>query len=247
MGRGISNKKLDLIKDLNRKVSRKEKRVKKNYGIDVSIPRIDPTLRGKELSEAIEKAQSFINPNNQKYQYVKNKHGVVMTKSFITKETLLNDRINRVKERELKKIHEMDYFVEGRNAGKIGSVSKAKKQHMDERYQMKFDIDMFKTQEVLKEWTAKRHGTYKGNFLKHVRHNYRRNYLEALENVFGNTSDVQKLYDKITQMDVNDFYFKSLTSEERHIDYIYEASKRDGILQEIAEGWGIDLGLDAVL
>lgn len=244
MAKGISNKKLAEIQALNKKVIAKKKRIEKKYGITTpEIQPIDTSLRGKALKDSIEMANSFTNPHNQKYQYKKNSKGVVFTKSELTKTKLKIDMVNRIKARELDKLDSMPFSVEGRNVTTVGQRFRALNVNVDEKYQLRFNPEMFKSRAHFEKWLSKKEGTYGGDFIKKNRHQYRANYFSALREVFGDSSDVDKLIGLLEQMSVDDFYVKSITADEREIQYIYEERRRTGVLQTIGESWGIDLGL----
>ena len=246
MVRGISIEKIEKIKELNKKISKKKSNIKTRYDIEVDIPRIDyENLRGKALSKAIETAESFLNPNNQKYQYKKNSEGVVFTQSEITKTKLFIARTNRIKDVAFGEIMNKDYTIEGRVIGKAGDVYISKLRNMDERFQLRFDPEMFTSRRQFEVWLEKKKKTYAANFIERNRGLYRNNYIEELKDKFGDASDVAPLIKYLEGISVNEFYRRSLTSDERHIDYIYDALKRDGVLQEIAESWGVDLGLSS--
>jgi hypothetical protein len=65
----------------------KVKRTFQKYGVDlteeVSIPSLDSFQTREEFNKWKEKAGSFTNRNNQKFQFVKNEHGVVASKSLL--------------------------------------------------------------------------------------------------------------------------------------------------------------------
>jgi len=246
MARGISNKKLAEIKKLNQKISQKKSRIKTRYGVEVDINAIDTSLRGKDLANSIEKAKSFLNRNNQKYQYVKNDKGVVFTKAEVTRSKLLFDRINRVNEKELKKLGKEKYTVEGRVVGTVASINSVRARSLNERYKFNFNLDRFRSRREFETFATSKEESYKGDFIKRRRHHYRANYISALREAFGDASDVEQLIGKITQLDLNEFYRLSMTSDERNIEFVYNPEKRDTLLQSIGESWGIDLGLEAV-
>lgn len=58
----------------------------------------------KELNKLKEKTASFLNPYNQKFQFVKNEYGIVTTKSDITKITLKNQRARRLAKEKIKEV-----------------------------------------------------------------------------------------------------------------------------------------------
>lgn len=244
MAKGISNKKLEEIQALNKKLITKKQRIEKKYGVKTpEIQPIDTSLRGKALKDSIEQAQSFTNPHNQKYQYVKNKHGVVMTKSELTKIKLKVAQVNRIKKQELDRLDKLNYTHEGGHAESFKAVRNRAQATVDENMFLRFKPDSFTTRAIFNRWWEGKQKVYTKGFIERQQHQFRANYFIALERVFGDTSDVDQLKGFLEGLSLEEFYTKAVTSDEKDLQYIYEANRRAGILQKIGESWGVDLGL----
>lgn len=244
MAKGISNKKLAEIQTLNKKVIAKKQRIEKKYGVKTpEVQPIDTNLRGNALKASIEQAQSFTNPHNQKYQYVKNKHGVVMTKSELTKVKLKIAQVNRIKKQELDRLDKLEFTHEGGHTENFKVVRNRKQATVDENMFLRFNPNSFTSRSIFNRWWKGKQDVYTKGFVQRQQHHFRSNYFISLERVFGNTSDIDQLKGFLEGLPLEEFYTKAVTSDERDIQYIYEANRRAGILQKIGESWGIDLGL----
>jgi hypothetical protein len=95
-----------LVKNSKAKV----KRTFQKYGIDLSgeveIPSLDSFETREEFNEWKEKAGSFTNRNNQRYQFVKNEFGVVASKSLLNEITRNRKKEILLAEKKLKEISE---------------------------------------------------------------------------------------------------------------------------------------------
>jgi hypothetical protein len=93
-----------LVKNSKAKV----KRTFQKYGVDlteeVSIPSLDSFQTREEFNEWKEKAGSFTNRNNQRFQFVKNEHGVVASKSLLNEISRNRKKEILLAEKKLKEI-----------------------------------------------------------------------------------------------------------------------------------------------
>lgn len=246
--RAMSQKQQAEIRDLNKRLSKKKSNLKSRYGVVIDIPRIDTNLKGKELKAQVEKVQSFLNPHNQNYQYVKpNKYGVALPKKEVNQVKRFIKKVNKIKSDQRKKLMELDYTIQGEVVGKAWQVKYSNLSEMDEMIPLQFKPDWFTSVEDFRKWVKRKFETYgdnegtkdftTGQFLNKQRERYKDNYISAMYAELGMTNEVEKLANIIRGMDTNTFYFTSLSTDEGHIRYLYEARYHDGVLEEIAKVW----------
>ncbi|QDH50333.1 DNA terminal protein [Bacillus phage Karezi] len=76
-----------LYSKLSRSVKNKIKRVEENYGVklggEIRVPAPDMFPSRAEFTRWRKQAESFTDRNNRKYQYVKNKFGIVASKAYL--------------------------------------------------------------------------------------------------------------------------------------------------------------------
>lgn len=86
----------------------KIRRTNKNYGIDLSneieLPSLESFQTRKQFNEFREKIGSFTNKNNQRYQFVKNEHGIVASKSLLNEIKRDTKAAQNVAKREIEKM-----------------------------------------------------------------------------------------------------------------------------------------------
>jgi hypothetical protein len=219
-----------LVKNSKAKV----KRTFQKYGVDlteeVSIPSLDSFQTREEFNEWKEKAGSFTNRNNQRFQFVKNEHGVVASKSLLNeisrnrkKEILLAEKklkeikANPVANQELLKMAEPQRgggvhipkpfnFKEVRSRGRLEDLVESTRRRSDPKF---YDKRTIRMQEV---------------------------FIEELEKAFN--SDANSLVDKIKSMTPDEFIdmYKMYPSFDFRIFYILKyvnEGEQDKYLREM--------------
>ena len=154
--RAMSQKQQAEIRDLNKRLSKKKSNLKSRYGVVIDIPRIDTNLKGKELKAQVEKVQSFLNPHNQNYQYVKpNKYGVALPKKEVNQVKRFIKKVNKIKSDQRKKLMELDYTIQGEVVGKAWQVKYSNLSEMDEMIPLQFKPDWFTSVEDFRKWVKR--------------------------------------------------------------------------------------------
>jgi hypothetical protein len=215
-----------LVRNSKAKISR----TKKNYGIDLSnevdLPSIDAFQSRKEFNAWREKLQSFTNRHNQRYQFVKNKHGVVATQSELTKIELANARERRIAERIIKEAKEKP-FIQG---GKVQGTQEQRMLQMGRpnaggiNVPKKFDFNKMRSRRDLekKKERAEERGSVR--YYNKRMEKMKVNFLDQLNEAFN--SDAESLADKIKKMPAQDFYELYLMFDEFDFNIFYPV---DGI------------------
>ena|SRR6185312_11143232 len=106
-----------LYSKLARNVSAKISRIKKNFGIDheeMRLPSLENIQTRDQFNEVIERAQSFTNRHNQKFQYHKNEYGVVYTQSEKTLHELAENRAIRLAIEQKRKYDKLPIYQRGK-------------------------------------------------------------------------------------------------------------------------------------
>lgn len=236
--RTISTKLTNEIRELNKKLSKKKSNIRQRHGIEVDLPRIDVNANASERRKQINEVKRFLNRSNQNYQYVKNANGVSFTKKEVNEAKRLIARANRIKKAEQKRIGEMDFIIDGKSYGKIKDVKTA--QHlMNEFRPLQFNLDLYTSRDSFLKNIGKKKELYSGNFIKKQRLQYQENYISALKEAFGNTSDIQPLIQHIKNMNPHEFYITTQTEAGKEIVDVYDEIDRDTKLEGLLIEWGL--------
>ena len=236
--RSIPTKLINEVRELNKKLSKKKSNIKQRHGFEIDIARIDVNAPAGERRKQINEVKRFLNPNNQNFQYVKNQHGVSFPKAEVNKAKRLNDRANRIKKREQKRIGNMDFILEGKVLGKVKDVKTA--QHLlNEFTPLKFDINMFRSLEGFRKNLEQKIDRYEGDFITRQRESYKDNYIRALKDVFGDSSELRPLIQHIRSMNTHQFFIETQVYDNREIKDIYDEIDRDAKLEGLMSAWGL--------
>ena len=138
---------------------------------------------------------------------------------------------------------ELDYTIQGEIVGKAWQVKYSNLDAMDEMIPLRLDLDWFQSASDFLKWAERKKEVYHKDFLNEQRQRYKNNYIEAMKKELGFTNEVEKIINALNKMDNTDFYFTSLSTDEGHIRYVYEAkyAGNDTVAEEIAKVWKVDL------
>jgi hypothetical protein len=227
-----------LVKNSKAKV----KRTFQKYGIDlteeVTIPSLDSFQTREEFNKWKEKTGSFTNRNNQRFQFVKNEHGVVASKSLLNEISRNRNREIRVAEQKLKDMENKPVYHKGELVSRQGlEILKLAGPdragiHIPKQFNFKDVRSRGRLDDLLKT-TRKRADP---NFFDKRTSKMHEVFIEELEKAFN--SDSNWLVDKIKSMSPDDFIdmYKMYTSFDFQIFYILKyvnEGEQDKYLREM--------------
>lgn len=233
----LSTRKLNQIKELNKKISKKNSNIRHRYGVETGVGRIDTNAPISEINHQIEQAKRFLNRHNQNYQYMKNDHGTVLTRKEWNQYKRTIERANRIKKQEYNKLAKQDYIIQGQRVGKVGQVKLANLKTLEDFRPLKIDINRFWSRNEFVEDFYNKTRVYGGDFIKRQREQYRQNYIQALLNEHGDTTETRKLIEKINGYSVDEFYLISETVEGADIHYVYDKQQQGVVLNRLNNIW----------
>jgi hypothetical protein len=185
-------------------------RTLKNYGINLSnevfIPsNIESFKTRKEFNEWKEKAGSFTNRNNQRFQFLKNEFGVVASKSEINKIKRDTKKAQRIAETIIKEREQKPII----HNGKIVSTHKQEMLKMAHpnrggfHVPKDFDFNAIRTPKRLEEVKENMEKRSKGEFYSKRTEKMYETFIQELEEAFN--SDANDLVEKLRNMNPDDF------------------------------------------
>src|SRR5690625_8038320 len=109
-----------LVRNARAKISR----TRKKYGIDLSqevnLPKLEQFKTRSQFNKWKQHVSSFTNRHNMKYQFQKNKYGVVASKSELLEMETLRRRQIALAKREVEKIKDRPIFHKGEQISTVG-------------------------------------------------------------------------------------------------------------------------------
>jgi hypothetical protein len=225
-GYRIQNRTRDRLADLNIRVSKKKSRYRRQEGIElnelIQTKKPDSFTSRKEVEKYVRDMEKFL---DRKTQFVQNKNNVIFDRKTVEKYNKEIERVNKIKERELNRVSSLETQVKGKKLGlTVGErLRLAPKSLFPNLAELSGGIDRFSSEKELRSVLKDqfKEGYYRGNFIKRADRQYKQNFIESLETVFGNKS--RKLRNYIKRLNINDFmnvYYETTGSID--IDYVYD-------------------------
>jgi hypothetical protein len=186
-------------------------RTLKNYGIDlsneVSIPtNIESFKSRKEFNEWKEKAESFTNRNNLRFQFVKNKFGVVASKSELNKIQRDTERARRIAEDRKKKLENAPFVSGGKVQGTVGERVRmmANPNTKGISIPVKFDFNKIHSFFELRKRKESMEKKANPRFYDERAERFKDLYMRSLEEMFN--SDADGVIERLQKVSGADFY-----------------------------------------
>jgi hypothetical protein len=221
---------------LVRNTKAKMKRVKEDYGIDLSyeieIPKYDEFMSSDEFDSFVEEMSSFTDRNNLNYQYVKNKWGLVMRKADLN-EAYENNKKERENAQEfIDRFKEKEYQINGKDAGyTVGDrmTLYEKENAAGITVPDVFDFDNYQDRSRLEGRLETMEEKADGVFFDRSMRQMKENFMAVLRGSFNSESD--DIIDMIDAMPEDDFFELFLQSAE----FTFEDYASDGSIDGTAE------------
>jgi hypothetical protein len=228
----------ELLRNINKRVSAKKSRIKKNYGMftDIQTKSMKDFSSRADFNAYKEQMNSFLNPHNQNYQYHKTKGGAVVTKKEYNETLRALKRVNRIKEQQTKKLRNKP-FMQGKKPTQY-TVGEQEKLMGDVRFKdnkpLKNKAEQFSDRESFLDWANKLEKNYSGDWINRRNELYRDNYIKGLENVFtAHPERVDALGNYIRSLPLSDFMEIYYTNTQGNIGYIYLPTDQSAKLERI--------------
>lgn len=246
----INQKDKQLFDRLTRNARNKIRRVEKNYGInlsdDIDLKLISDFKTRNDFNQWIEDIQSFTNRNNTTYQFVKNEHGLVISKkelNNIIKTSKQNQKraieardkalglkgLNR-KQRELKQLSDNVKMLGEANATGITIPAI-------------FNFKQFRTRSTLNKAIENVFKRDNPDYFDERAERMKDNFIRSLQGSFNSEADY--LITLLEQMNGQDFYEMYMDDELLNFDFslydsegsFYEADmgKLQAMLQKVRD------------
>jgi hypothetical protein len=217
------------LADLNKRVSNKKSRYRREKGIELNphIQTVKPSdfTSRKELEKYVRSMERFL---DRKTQYVQNNNKKIFTTETVRKYEKEVERINKIKEREYQRIQNLETQIKGKKLDMtVGErMEKAPKSLFPNLTKLTGGLDRFSSEKELKQTIKNQfqEGYFKGNFIKRADRQYKQNFIQSLETVFGGKSaHLRKKLNGLSLTDFMNVYYE--TTGTIDIDYNYEESE----------------------
>lgn len=195
----------------------KARRIKQNYNIDVDIelPKIESFSTRKEYNRWKEKTQDFTNRYNRDYQYVKNRYGVVASKSEIRQAEHLTAVAQRRARDVIERAQTKPFIQGGKDTGQtVGQRMQVmgKPNAGGVNVPADFNFNNINTRRRFEERLDKTKNMADKGYYEERNKTMRDNFINILELSFN--SDADELVERLKNVNPDDFYEIYLMFEE---------------------------------
>lgn len=229
------------VRRLNNSISTKKTRLKKQFGVTVDIERLNPkTITSRQqYNEFVKQAKFFTNRNN--YRYVKNRHGIVVSRQEYG---MLADNIrkaNRIAKATLKKVDQMTFTSRGEDTAMRVLDRRLMKDPLYDYLRSKTTKSVFDQARSYEQFFSimeREEGRATQEHWNEKRTLFQQNFIEAINTAFGKerAKDVIKMVAGLTPKEFEMLY---LTEDIMDFDFVYdenqpEADRIDNIRKSVA-------------
>jgi Phi-29 DNA terminal protein GP3 len=216
-------------KKLASSAKQKIRNVNKKHGINLSdeveLKKLSDFNTRSEYNEWKDKIKSFTNRNNLNYQFIKNPHGISISKARKNAIERNVKLVQRHVDQEIKRREQMPFISGGRVQGTVGQRMLQMARPMDVHRPKDFNFNDIKNIQRLRD--IERNMANKADPQKRDEkaERWKNMFIETLERTFN--SDADDIIDKIRQMSGQDFYDMYQVVDEFSFDY-YDPSPQEG-------------------
>lgn len=211
------------VRRLNKSISNKKSRIKKEFGVELQIKTkpIKEFGSRKEYNEFVKQSKKFIDRRN--FRYVKNPHGVVLRREEYEQIKKDVEKINRRNKRKLNKIDKKTFTSRGK---KTDTRVIDRRLMLDPRYDYLRDMDFKKRWQTLQtvqdveNYAEKAANRARDEYELETQNLFKNNYIKSLQNVFG--SNANAIIDKVNEMSPEEFEQLYLTEDIVDFDFNYD-------------------------
>lgn len=219
----LSAKQQAEVRRLNKSISNKKSRIKKEFGVELQIKTkpIKEFGTRKEYNEFVKQSKKFIDRRN--FRYVKNPHGVVLRREEYEQIKKDVEKINRRNKRKLNKIDKKTFTSRGK---KTDTRVIDRRLMLDPRYDYLRDMDFKKrwqtlqTAQDVENYAEKAANRARDEYELETQNLFKNNYIKSLQNVFG--SNANAIIDKVNEMSPEEFEQLYLTEDIVDFDFNYD-------------------------
>lgn len=209
---------------------------KNKYGVDLSsevnIPKLSEFNSRGEFNTFKSQMTSFTNRANTRYQFVKNKHGVVASKKEINYIKRKNKQAIEKTKKLREEIRNLPFFTKNKQEGKVKDEMKkmSEPDYGGVNVPQEFDFDKIEVREILDDKKKSYLDKIGPNFFEKKNTQMQENFIDVLEKSFNSNAD--KLIEEIEKLAPDDFFEVYMMNREFDFNLYYvsedEVDMNDG-------------------
>jgi hypothetical protein len=244
----VTNELQDEIRKLNRQVVKKKSYLKTTYGImtETHTRQITEFDYKTDLTAYKNEMKKFLNRNfNREKTHLRNKEGKLFPINEVKEIKKEIARVNRLKEKERKKVEALQVYHRGKLRGTVGQVQGAGDDRLDRFAPLKFNLDRFRSVKEFKKYVSNIKEVFEGNFILSQDETYRESYIKSLKNKFGDDpefeGDINRIIKKVSSMGIDEYMHFYYTKTFTKLGFIYDKTDARKKLNAMLNDWNIPL------
>ena len=227
----ISEKDKKEYAKLKKNVQSKIKRAMKKYGVDlekeISVPNLSDFKTRKEFNKFKEKANSFTNRNNTRYQFRKNKKGMTYSVAELNEAKRANRIERSIAKSKQKEYKNKPFMRHGQQSGTVADRFGMLKRPKNIGFSIpaKFDIDNYYTRyDFQKRKEAMEKRATPGEFDRRLE-NFKDSFILGLYRMYNGDEESYAVIKKIMDVPADQLY--DLYLEHDEMQTVYNPSPRE--------------------
>lgn len=210
-----------LVKNSKAKISR----TKKKYGLDLSneveLPPLESFTTRKQFNEWKQKQESFTNRANTKYQFIKNKYGIVASKATINEIERNTKEAQKIVDEQREKIEDKPFISGGKQQGTVGQRMQFLSPSQVTGMSRPSDFDFDKVRSYNRLHTLRVGMEEKANPEYYDRRmaQMHQNFIEIVKKSFNSFSLSDELVERLRKIPPDDFFELYLIFDELSFEY----------------------------
>lgn len=241
------------LSKLNTSIRRKERRLNLEFGksMNIEVKHLQDFNTRKEFNRYIE--QGTFNVHRNQHRYVKNQHGIVISRRQYNQFQRDDNKYQRKSKRELERIRRKKMRSQGQETdytvGDFDRPTTMGRENLGHLKYPKFDFDVIAN---MQEFEKKRRVLAQRadpKWLELKNKQFKENYLKAIREVYGAGGDRpigkdevgHELHEFIDNMSIDDFMETYLTEFDMSIGFLYAGAEKQAKLDRLHDMFGIEL------
>lgn len=228
-----------LVKNTKAKISR----TRKKYGIDLSneveLPPLEDFTTRKQFNEWKRKQESFTSRANTKYQFVKNKYGIVTSKATINEIERNTKKAQRIVDEQRKKIENKPFISGGRQQGTVGQRMQflSPPQVTGVSRPNDFDFEQVRSYNRLNTIRSGMEEKARPDYYDKRIEQMHQNFIEIVQKSFNSFSLADELVERLKKIPPDEFFELYLIIDELSFEYFnsdgQHVTATEAMLEEI--------------
>jgi hypothetical protein len=235
----VRDKDIDLIENLNKRVSKKKSNIYTRYRqrLDIETKGIGDFSTREQLNKYVREMNKFLDRSNPEYRFTRTETGVTLRQDTLGEIQRLIKKVNKTKDTQFEKYKHLPFLVDKKPSDM--SVKQyhevVKNRNFEQFRHLTFDPNRYRTEGEAQAHLEKLKRAYKGNWWQNDAREYKENYIKGLERQFAGVPQLRQLIKKVERTSIKKLLELQYTTDEGKIKFMYEPQEIEFLFKKIWE------------